>query len=1176
MPTPDEIAAGLVPRARPGPTADEIASGAVPRVAQTQGVTDADSIAAGLVPKSPVAQAAGAVGGAVMGGGRLLMRGISELGQRLDVTTANVLEGAGSAIGQGAAGQFPGQALGRLAMAIPEGVQKHVTALPGPLGGTIRPEAATSDLIRSYGGREIIPEEIAAGITAGARTSMATRGANLPVGEFVRGALGPEGASLVAQGPLAELATLGAGAAIGKLKPLASKLGEPIRATRAGQAMEAFSTGAGVPQKIQGVKGQARNQLREMLEDTFGEQALRTANTEEIIRPIEATIKRSAKERGISEVAMAKKIRDAVEELPRLGRAAVEGLDDAERKAVADLVRISRRTPKERMKEGLKPFELGSYVPPLAREVQKRAAKAVAEREGVELLRQIGPRGATLKRGIEKASDVVSGKKAELKTLARAASSVKTAREELKGVKLLEELGSGRQATRRQVTRANTALAKAREATQAAKIPTGTPQGKEIVARSLQVRDELRFAEQKLADLTKLGRKDRSLARQITRAKSAHARAVEAAVRFERKTGIKIPRIGEEEVKAGLALPRGAGRIDVKGAARVARHYRRRIVGHTPFEATPELRQLSEIEGVRQKAFGGGGVPPGLRTTLGVRRRRLPITPTREIERRLMDALQGKEAAKPVTEAYLKHGETTARAISHARLFNRVADVFGMEAKSAPKGWRRLGALSGVRTGFREEARARFLNIKVHPRVFDTLEAVSKNLAPENYGKIRKFFDDVVRVVKPLYTVVNPGFGARNQIWNVMVTASRGNHDVTAWRDAAQVLSESMPKSEALARFGMDPKKFFKQAIEDRIITQYGVTSGEFGTPVGRRIGESAKTHWLKIYPQAMSRANSIGENTARLAHYIWALEKGMTRKQARLEVAKVLFNYSRDAFTLAENELRRMILFYSWYRRIFPLTMRMAFERPGEFAKLGTTVNNLNAMQGVTPAEAAYLSPSYFDAIGIALPPSKTQPEGTRRALILNAYGFADIGRFAPEDEGMTGPQPLGKFQKAARFVAGQFRPEISTIPQLVLSKSLFFNTELDGTKVPLPEWVAWMPKKAHELLGVELDEESNRPYGPNWLPIMLGVVGPFPGGVSQGIRGIFRKDPEAMQKGISWATGIRVDAAIETERAEAMEILRTRTVARKGRDIYFRGALIRSNVEERRRLAEEAAGGE
>jgi hypothetical protein len=231
--------------------------------------------------------------------------------------------------------------------------------------------------------------------------------------------------------------------------------------------------------------------------------------------------------------------------------------------------------------------------------------------------------------------------------------------------------------------------------------------------------------------------------------------------------------------------------------------------------------------------------------------------------------------------------------------------------------------------------------------------------------------------------------------------------------------------------------------------------------------------------------------------------------------------------------------------------------------------------MQGATPSEVSYLAPGYMDAIGIVLPPSDTQPEGTRRMLTLQAYGFADLGRFAPEEEKLTGPQPLGGLQRAARFVAGQFRPEISTIPQLVLSKSLFFNTELDGTKVPLPEWTRWMPEAARTRLGIELDPDSKRPYGPNWLPIMLGVVGPSPGGVSQGIRAIYAKDPVAANKFMQWATSIRVDPAVEPIRNRAMQILRTRTVAKKQRDILFRSKLIQSNYERSRQQEEEALGG-
>jgi hypothetical protein len=1109
---------------------------------------------------------------------------LGEIGSRYEASKANLI----SAIirsGVSPVGFVPEvpapqmvQAGKELAGAIPAGLDKEVTAVPGPAGGPIRPETATADLLRSYGLNPLVPETWQVAADAIAKAT----GLRIPIGSLARFIAGPEGASLALDLPVGELAS-GIGAAkipgatrtIGEeAKILGSMIGEPIRATKIGKAIEAVSQGGGVPAKIEGVAApNARETLRGMLMDAYGEKAVRDAALQEAIRPIEQTIKDTAKARGISEVAQAKRLRDAVEELPRLKGAATEGFTQAERDAVAAMTKISRATPRERLAAGLRPFELGGHVPPLAKNVEAAVAKFEAEKAGLQTLKEIGPRGAKLKSQIAKAKGEGVAAREELARLARVASTKATAKAELGGVDLLQELGSGRAATRLQTNRANRALAEAEQALSEAKIPKGEPHAPIVAERAKAARDAIQFADEKIKGLSALAKRDRSVARQIERVRVAKGEAVQAIKAFEAKSGIRVPRRGEAEVAAGLRPPENAPKIELKAAARVARNYRRRMIAHTPRESTEALRALSTNKYVRERPYGGGGIPRGLTTKIGKRRVSLPVTATKEIERRLAPHLGKEEAFAPVTEGYLKSGYRTNRAIAHIDLANNVARTFGRATEEAPKDWVELGSLSGLKAGAMKETIARLNTIKVHPRIFDTLEAVSKNLEPQNYGKIQAFANSVVRIVKPLYTVVNPGFVVRNQIWNVMVTASRGNRDLTAWTRAADVLSKTAP-DETLAGFKVTKATFLKQAIEDSIVTEAGVTSGEFGTRVGRRIGET-QAHWLRTYPEWMSRANSVGENTARLSHYIWSLERGMTRAQARLEVARTLFNYSRDAFTVLENQARQYILFYSWYRRIYPLTLRTALERPGEIAKFATAVNNINAMQGVAPIEAAYLAPSYFDAVGIVLPPSDTQPEGTRRVILSNAYGFGDVTHFIPERAQVAGAKPLGAGQEFAVWLTEQLRPEITTVAQLVFSKTLLYDSELDGTAVPLPAWAAFIPKSARNVLGIEINKDSGRAYGPNWLPIMFGVVGAAPGNLTEAARGLFLGDRVSMNRAIGWASGIRVEPAAEPQRMMGMEALRERTVARQEKSVYRKSAIIEAEAEYRRRLQEEALGG-
>jgi hypothetical protein len=80
-------------------------------------------------------------------------------------------------------------------------------------------------------------------------------------------------------------------------------------------------------------------------------------------------------------------------------------------------------------------------------------------------------------------------------------------------------------------------------------------------------------------------------------------------------------------------------------------------------------------------------------------------------------------------------------------------------------------------------------------------------------------------------------------------------------------------------------------------------------------------------------KAGEWEDNVARLAHYMWAKDKGMTPQAAQDSVRKYLFNYSEiNSFGRA---MRGVMPFYSWMRNNMPFQIMQAIKQPAKYAHL-------------------------------------------------------------------------------------------------------------------------------------------------------------------------------------------------------------------------------------------------
>lgn len=165
-------------------------------------------------------------------------------------------------------------------------------------------------------------------------------------------------------------------------------------------------------------------------------------------------------------------------------------------------------------------------------------------------------------------------------------------------------------------------------------------------------------------------------------------------------------------------------------------------------------------------------------------------------------------------------------------------------------------------------------------------------------------------------------------------------------------------------------------------------------------------------------------ENNARIAHYLWAKDKGRTPFEAMKSVNKFLFNY-KDLTPFEQQFMRPTFLFYTWMRKNLPLQMRAITQNP----KL------LAAYNDVTETDEIDL-PDYLRA-SMAIP-SPFNPN-----VIIGGVGVPaeDLNFLNVSD---VDPLYSDQISRLLTKVASRFSPSISTPIELLTGQKLYTRKQL------------------------------------------------------------------------------------------------------------------------------------
>lgn len=590
----------------------------------------------------------------------------------------------------------------------------------------------------------------------------------------------------------------------------------------------------------------------------------------------------------------------------------------------------------------------------------------------------------------------------------------------------------------------------------------------------------------------------RSVGKAMSMAKREEAKLTKSVHAFEDVSGLSAPRTPSR-------------RLDFPKIPAWIKSTRGEFVAYEPRVGTEALRKaLKESGGGEPIVYGG---PRGLSTSTGPMRTSDPRITTTQQELKLANELKlGNESAfRPSIEASLLKGQHGARQLANARIVKDAVRYAGrtMTGKNVTPGYRKLSDIQAAKSGFNNIQTKVLEKTEVPEAVFNALEDYSKAVATQKGLPVLGSFN---RYFKTSATSINPRFTIRNAEWNGVIGFVRGNRDPRNFADASTALARTndlAPVKGIKVRFG----KLRDELISNRVV---GTGFATEGLP-GKALSDASRANKiLGAVPRAMGKANQQQEDIFRAAYYIAKRRAGMSAKEAAADVRHTYFNYNRDAFTAGEGAIRRnLIPFYSWQRRILPLTLRSLGETPSMFPQIGTTISTVNLWNGMSPDEVQYLGPDMLQAIGVALPAYTGQKLGERRVLSLSALGMTgDINAMV----GTRGRGASGQIEN----ILSSMTPAIGKPLGLATRRDFFRGRVLDGSTVELPAYLKPLilaaPKFAERL---SLRIENGRVIGTDFTREILTIPGQFPSAMAD-LQAASIGDKNALRRALAWATSV------------------------------------------------------
>lgn len=306
----------------------------------------------------------------------------------------------------------------------------------------------------------------------------------------------------------------------------------------------------------------------------------------------------------------------------------------------------------------------------------------------------------------------------------------------------------------------------------------------------------------------------------------------------------------------------------------------------------------------------------------------------------------------------------------------------------------------------------------------------------ESINTFLKGFDKLQNLWKKSVTYYFPGFHARNAVANVYANWLGGLNplkDIGTYMDAAKI-----QKGADVTFSGMKSKEIKDLAIRHGVLQEGFFSSEFFGKLEDELMSNLADKNMLQRFFGFAGKTGRGVENNARLALFMDQLKKGADPAEAARHVKKYLFDY-QDLTLFEKNVMRRIIPFYTWTRKAFPLMAETFIKDPNKFNWTQDVLSNLQT-GNLTPEEEAFLPDYIKNSMGIQIGRTK---EGPR---MLYSLGLP----IEALQKGMTGETPLEMMTPFAKIPLEAITKTSTFTRKKIKEDPFYYKTTNAMGKVP------------------------------------------------------------------------------------------------------------------------------
>ena len=355
-----------------------------------------------------------------------------------------------------------------------------------------------------------------------------------------------------------------------------------------------------------------------------------------------------------------------------------------------------------------------------------------------------------------------------------------------------------------------------------------------------------------------------------------------------------------------------------------------------------------------------------------------------------------------------------AKAVADYNVITRSAVEFGLPKGSAPSHFVELSLARSQDPRLARLAEG-LTDLRFDPDVAKHLDSlIQQSALPEGLNNFVKTFDTVQGVWKSITLAIFPSYHLRNAVGNVWnnYLAGMGPGQTAFYKMAADLQKKS------LASVKLGSRVYDRAELESLVKTLgiggRGFLTGEVGRAslrTGLRQFEVRQVPVLGKFVETGFKFGGVIEDNARIAHFLWRLDKGDTPAKAALSVKRYLFDYVTGLTDFERSVMRRVFPFYAWTRFNVPLQAQALVNNPRPFVRLAEVVNTVKATEPDARLDIVdkRLIPEFIrEQVGI---PIRTDENGNPEYFLL--------GGWLPAGDLEILTRPSGPFDRAVQLLS-------------------------------------------------------------------------------------------------------------------------------------------------------------